>query len=188
MHREGLHSEETADSELGVPRSSESEHALAKSWDELVTDGRRVVADHNWHLGELALEVETNYGGQQLARFAMAIEVEPDTLKVYRWVAARWPRVNRITDLPWTAHQVLAAQDDRFELIKTIGRVSDARAVIRDRGTRSRTADDEDRNDDFPGDDPVPSFEPIPDDEQYRLDGHRSSITCPSCGHSWDAS
>src|SRR5690606_37432214 len=72
-----------------------------------------------WVLGDLALEVETTYGGGQLQEYADAIGVELKTLEKFRMVARAYELEKRFSNLPWSLHLVFASQPDRHELIKS---------------------------------------------------------------------
>lgn len=160
-----------------------------RPWSDLVAAGRRAVTTHNWKLGDLALEVETSYGGSELHRYALDVGVDTNSLRVYRYVAVQWPRDNRLTRVSWTVHMVLAAQDDRFELIETVTTVAAARELVRTRKEEADQSTDTtvgptdtvvDPGDDADLDDDEPSFEPT-DDQQPDL-SRRKPLLCPNCG------
>jgi hypothetical protein len=138
---------------------------MSRTWEQLVADGRRAISKRNWLLGDLALEVETGYGKGSLKRYADEIEINYESLKNYRWVAAHWEKVTRVTNVPWAVHRELATLDDRHEVIKiTRGwTVASAREYVE----RQRR----------------PDFKPS-DKPQPRLD-RRAPITCPNCGARW---
>lgn len=90
------------------------------SWREHVTSGREVMARLSackWELGDLALAVATRYGEASLSRYAAEIGVDPGTLMSYRTVAAAYPEKSRRPENSWSAHQALAAQPDRADLL-----------------------------------------------------------------------
>jgi len=102
---------------LRVVRESETPDT-EKQWDALVERGR-VAAQSQWVLGDLALEVETTYGGGQLQEYADAIGVELKTLEQYRLVAKVYGLEERSSNLPWTVFKVFASQPDRHDLLKS---------------------------------------------------------------------
>jgi hypothetical protein len=93
----------------GTPRQQE------RTWDELVEAGRKLANSHQFPLGDLAAEVETEHGEGKLAQYAAEIGVPLKTLEQYRTVARAWPLEDRSSN--WTVCKVLASQDDRFELL-----------------------------------------------------------------------
>lgn len=104
-----------------------------KTWDELVSAGRAAKDSYQWELGDLASEVETGYGEQSLAKYAVEIEVNPDTLVQYRVVSRAFPQNLDRSRNPWTVYAVLASQDDRAELVKVKMTVPTARDLVTSR-------------------------------------------------------
>src|SRR5690606_36664382 len=102
---------------LRVVRENETPDT-ENQWDALVERGR-VAAQSQWVLGDLALEVETTYGGGQLQEYADAIGVEYDALRDYRMVAETYGSAERSAKVGWTVHRVLASQPDRHDLLKS---------------------------------------------------------------------
>jgi hypothetical protein len=90
---------------------------MDKVYEELVEAGRKV-ANVQWELGDLALQVETKYGEETLEQYAEDIGVLHTTLSDYRWVASRYQKTTRAVNVSWTVHRVFAAQDDRAKLVK----------------------------------------------------------------------
>lgn len=105
-------------------------------YEELVTEGRRLVAEQTriqFRLGDDALEIEPlqPWGGahpaaqegllgveEAIAMYAEDVGVSATAMARYRWVASRWPRQRRQEGVGFTVHQVLASLQDRFEVIK----------------------------------------------------------------------
>jgi hypothetical protein len=105
-------------------------------YDDLVRRGRearQAVDGAQWLEGELALEVEALHPYERprddtgafladearaLRRYAEDIDVDYTTLKDYRRVAAAYPRTTRVVGVSWKAHQALAAQEDRLDLLQ----------------------------------------------------------------------
>lgn len=94
------------------------------AWNEKVERGRRLVSeinDHKWELGDLANEVcpstQTTAHDDRIAKFADEIGLPMNTLRKYRMVSAAWPLGTRVPRQTWTTHRLLAAQDDRFDII-----------------------------------------------------------------------
>ena len=87
-------------------------------WAELVAEGidaRRKRDGTGWQLGDLALEVETTYGGNELERYAEEIGVSFGTLTNYRTVAVAYENCTRVQNLSFKHHRVVAARPDRLE-------------------------------------------------------------------------
>lgn len=92
------------------------------NWDDLVAEGRKIEAGRNaahWAHGDLAREVETEYGAKSLERFAADIDLAYNSLRTYRYVAARWENDTRVSNVSWAVHREFAALDDRHELIRS---------------------------------------------------------------------
>ena len=94
------------------------------NWNEKVARGRRLVTeinDRKWELGDLANEVcpAGPHGAHDdvLRDFADEIGVSRASLHTYRYVAAQWPDVTRVTSQTYTTHKMLAAREDRHEII-----------------------------------------------------------------------
>lgn len=51
--------------------------------------------------------------------YAEDIGVPASTLMVYRWVSSRWPKHHRVQGVSHYVHRVLAARNDRFDMIRT---------------------------------------------------------------------
>lgn len=128
--------------------------AIAPSitYDELVRQGReaREQADNvQWVEGDLALAIEVLPAHERprdpetgafleddekaLKRYAEDVDLPYSTLKNYRQASAAWPMVQRRTEVPWSVHQVLAAQEDRFDLIRPGMTYREAQRIVRDR-------------------------------------------------------
>ncbi len=107
-------------------------------YDELVKLGRDWVATMSgvqWRIGDAAMEIEPmrSYGGanpsgkddlftvsEAIRLFAEDIGLSYSTVRDYRWVASRWPKERRRTDVSHTIHQILASipdPEERFEAV-----------------------------------------------------------------------
>lgn len=94
-------------------------------WNEKVQRGRALVTeinDRKWELGDLANEVAPAgangvHNDDVLGAFADEIGVSRQTLHTYRYVSTQWPAVARATAQTWTTHKMLAAREDRFDII-----------------------------------------------------------------------
>lgn len=107
-------------------------------YDELVQLGRDWVATMSgvqWRIGDAALEIEPmrSYGGahpsgkddlftfsEAIRLFAEDIGLSCSTVRDYRWVASRWPKERRRTDVSHTIHKILASildPEERFEAV-----------------------------------------------------------------------
>lgn len=93
-------------------------------WNEKVQRGRALVTeinDRKWELGDLANEVcpagTPGAHDERLGQFADEIGVSRQTLNEYRTVAAAWGPSARAEGQTYTTHRMLAARDDRFDII-----------------------------------------------------------------------
>lgn len=104
------------------------------TYESLVKQGRQA-AKSQWTLGDLASKVETNYGDAKLQEYADDIGVEYGSLRRYRDVSKAYETAKRIADVPWSIYLVLAAQEDRFDLVASNPplTVAGARAMVRAR-------------------------------------------------------
>ena len=88
-------------------------------FDDAVAEARELqakVEGIQWRLGELAARLEPTYGGKTLARFAEAIDVPFETLKMYRFVfRAYGGKVPRGT---FSAAKELAKHPDRAKILE----------------------------------------------------------------------
>jgi hypothetical protein len=86
-----------------------------RSWKELVEEGKRVLETRDmaqWKLGDLANEVETHYGGQDLQKYADEIGVNYSSLRVYQAVSRKFEFATRVAFLlPWSYFRVVAGLD-----------------------------------------------------------------------------
>jgi len=94
------------------------------NWNEKVARGRRLVTeinDRKWELGDLANEVcpagTPGAHDERLWLFADEIGIRPATLNEYRTIAAAWSPSARAEGQTWTTHRMLAAREDRHEII-----------------------------------------------------------------------
>jgi len=91
------------------------------SWEELCSTGLELRANKDesqWRLGDLALLVEKSYGSNSLAKFAIDININKNSLSQYRRVSAAFPPQTRSQILSHRHHLILAGQEDRFKLLK----------------------------------------------------------------------
>ena len=91
------------------------------SWEELCSTGLELRANKDesqWRLGDLALLVEKSYGSNSLAKFAIDININKNSLSQYRRVSSAFPPHTRSQVLSHRHHLILAGQDKRFELLK----------------------------------------------------------------------
>lgn len=115
--------------------------------EELAEKGRTVVQfaeqieeAKQWVLGDLACEVETRYGDEDMRIFATEIGVYYHTLRGYAATSAAFPRgsVGRQTH-SYGVYQTLAAQEDRLELVSAERMtVAQARQLVEKRDTNAR--------------------------------------------------
>ena len=150
----------------GLQARSDESDADGLDWPEHVARGRELVAQRDgaqWALGVLAATIDAVYGEKKIEAFALAIDIDPETFRNYRWVVSKYPSENvaRATNLTWSAENVprgtfswtvykmLAGRDDRAKwLAETVKNGWSARQLERE----LRGADDAAR----------PQFEPEP--------------------------
>jgi hypothetical protein len=91
------------------------------SWEEAVSIGlelRENKDNSQWNLGDLALKVEKSYGVDSLAKLAIEININKNSLSQYRRVSRAFPPETRSKILSHRHHLILAGQDDRFNLLR----------------------------------------------------------------------
>ncbi len=101
--------------------TTELKQIKGSDWEELVSSGIIAMELRNqtqWVLGDLALEVEKQYGRDSLGQYATAIGVKRATLARYRSVSKAWPPEGRIDMLSHRHHMILAAKEDKRELLE----------------------------------------------------------------------
>jgi hypothetical protein len=90
-------------------------------WETLIFEGmeaRQTKDKAQWKLGDLALQVDTAYGGHTLETYAEQIGIEYNTLRQYRTVAAAYQNDERSSFLSWSHHLKIADRDDRLGWLK----------------------------------------------------------------------
>jgi len=93
----------------------------AQSWEELCTLGmeaRETKDNSQWILGDIALQVEKDYGSDSLGKFAVDIGINKRSLYQYRRVSQAFTLDQRSPRLSHRHHLLLASHDDRLELLK----------------------------------------------------------------------
>ncbi|MEV8324075.1 DUF6192 family protein [Kitasatospora sp. NPDC056731] len=102
----------------------------ATEWNELVHRGQRLVASEGssqFALGDIGLEMvplpptgrrAPSKAYKLLATYAEEVGLEREMFEEYRLIAGAWPKKQRVKDVCWTVHSILAYHPDRFELIK----------------------------------------------------------------------
>jgi hypothetical protein len=91
------------------------------SWEELISVGlelREGKDQSQWRLGDLALQVEKSYGVDSLAKFAIEININKNSLSQYRRVSKAFPENTRSKLLSHRHHLILAGSENRFQLLK----------------------------------------------------------------------
>jgi hypothetical protein len=107
-------------------------------YDELVGLGRdwvETLSGVQWQLGDAGLELEplrscggANPSGSEelftvseaIRMFAEDVGLAYSTVRDYRWVASRWPKEHRRTDVSHTIHEILVSipdEQERFEVV-----------------------------------------------------------------------
>ncbi|MET7485095.1 DUF6192 family protein [Streptomyces sp. NPDC005538] len=95
-------------------------------WQAYVEKGRRLVkqiTEAKFELGDTLIEMldtpERTGDVETIARvYAEQIDANPSTLLNYRYVAKAWPAAMRRLDVSWSVHARLAAEPDRFRVIR----------------------------------------------------------------------
>lgn len=102
-------------------RMVEQPTAEKEDWEGLISQGLEARENKDtmqWVLGDLALEVDTQYGADTIGDFAVAIGVNKNTLIRYRTVARAFPPEDRqFPKLSHRHYQMVAARADRMELL-----------------------------------------------------------------------
>jgi hypothetical protein len=91
------------------------------SWEEAVSVGLELREGKDmsqWNLGDLALKVEEAYGVASLAKLAIDININKNSLSQYRRVSRAFPPETRSKILSHRHHLILAGSEDRFNLLK----------------------------------------------------------------------
>jgi len=91
------------------------------SWEDAVIAGlelREAKDNSQWRLGDLALLVEKAYGVDSLGKFAIDINIPKKSLQQYRRVSNAFPPHARSKILSHRHHLILAAQENRYALLK----------------------------------------------------------------------
>jgi hypothetical protein len=89
-------------------------------WESIISLGleaRENKDNGQWLLGDLALQVEKNYGQDSIGKFAIGINEKKTTIMRYRTVSRAWSEEQRIPYLSHRHHQIIASRKDRLELI-----------------------------------------------------------------------
>jgi len=71
-----------------------------------------------WKKGDLALEIEIKYGQKTLQKFAIDVNEEYNTLRVYRKVAGIFIKKERKTNLSWTHHFIASMSSEPFKWLE----------------------------------------------------------------------
>jgi hypothetical protein len=91
-----------------------------RDWETIVTqalEARKEIDGGQWEIGDLADQVESNYGEDSIGRFAVDIGIPKETVRRWRSVSRAFPIEDRIDFLSHTHHRVVASREDRFELL-----------------------------------------------------------------------
>jgi|HubBroStandDraft_3_1064219.scaffolds.fasta_scaffold00133_14 hypothetical protein len=113
-----------------------------KDYEGLVEQGKQVVNKQeniNWELGELALNVVSEYGEGTLYQFAEDIGVNYSTLQACVATVKAWPqKLMRISF--WRTHQALNAHPDRYKIMADNPGISSRQALALMREYRASLA------------------------------------------------
>jgi hypothetical protein len=118
-----------------VPASTKAGSVTRQRYEELVTQGRKLVLDESkiqFKFGDDALEIEPlrRHGGSQpatteepvgvpetLEMFAEDVGLSCNQVRTYRYTASKWPPEHRAEGVPFEIHRILEKLEDRFERI-----------------------------------------------------------------------
>ncbi|MCX5406575.1 DUF6192 family protein [Streptomyces sp. NBC_00335] len=98
-----------------------------EQWTAYVHRARRAVRSKsasNFEIGDILNEMLEGRprGDGEITRirslFSRQIRVKETTLAKYLYVTRAWPPDTRRDDVPWTVHEILAGQSNRFQLIR----------------------------------------------------------------------
>lgn len=98
-----------------------------KTWQELVGAGITALAEGNFSLGDIALEVAPlTFDGKpragsdngRLGRWAVAIGTTRAHANDCRHIANAYPPEFRISGVPWTVYREFVTRPDRFDLLR----------------------------------------------------------------------
>ena len=112
-------------------------------WDGLVQLGRTIEYASKWTMGDLACQVGTRYGENNLGKFSVQVGVDYSTLRDYKQVSQAYPAESVVrTTHSWSVYKVLAAQPDRVELVAGERMtVTQAQQIVWDRERQARQLD-----------------------------------------------
>jgi hypothetical protein len=68
---------------------------MTRSWEELCDEGRELVAAGDggkWKMGDLAIEVQKEYGKNRIAEFAKEVNAPVSRVREYRTVCKFYPK------------------------------------------------------------------------------------------------
>lgn len=85
-----------------------------KSFDEYVQialQARESKDSMQWVLGDIANEVNVFYGEDSIGKLAQEVGIKKSSLMTYRMVSRAFPPAKRISEIPFTQHQVAASTD-----------------------------------------------------------------------------
>jgi hypothetical protein len=92
------------------------------SWDDAVEEGKRLVASlesDQMRLGQIADELEPEYGESTLARYAQAIGTNVNTLQNYRSVYRTWHQDLSVKSVPkFSVAKALVSHPDRVKIVE----------------------------------------------------------------------
>lgn len=94
---------------------------VQQRWEALVSsalEAREARDNAQWILGDIAIEVERNYGSSALTAFAQEIHVNKNTFRRYKLVSKAFPPEKRIDLLSHRHHLILSAREDRDQWLK----------------------------------------------------------------------
>jgi hypothetical protein len=93
----------------------------ALDWEDAILEweeSEKLEAQVQRRRGDIARALKPVYGEHTLEKFAESVNIEYETLKLYKWVAEQYDLVQRRTNLSFSHHQFVAARPDRLNWLK----------------------------------------------------------------------
>lgn len=90
-------------------------------YDEICEVGReaRNLRDFsNIVIGRLALNLERRYGEATISSFAKEIQMDPNTVSQYRWVASKFPQIQSYNGLSYSYFRIAAGTQEPQEWVQ----------------------------------------------------------------------
>lgn len=105
----------------------------AVRYDEAVRQAKKLTAQYQWEIGDLANRLEPKYGDQTLKRFAEDIGIPYSTLRKYTLTAGAYPENVRARTISFDTHKELASHPDRVTILDSKPTRDEAREIMKER-------------------------------------------------------